>query len=309
MSTASPSTRSKRRRRAACASARWCATPTSPPTRACGATMACLLARCSPALPASCATRRRPAAICCSARAALTSTTPTSRATNASPAAAARRIGGFSRSTPCVGGSDACIATHPSDMAVALRALDATVETVRPDGTTRSIPIADFYRLPGDTPQIETALQPGELITAVTLPQAGRRHAHLPQGARPGVLCLRAGLGRRDRAARRHRPRCARRRRAQAVARRGGRGRDATRRQGGRPRDCSRTPRRRTTTHSSCRWPSAPSRAVLAKRGASAMKFDTSRHHQSDRPAQGRRQADRSDRRAAQDDRHRALCL
>jgi xanthine dehydrogenase YagS FAD-binding subunit len=56
-------------------------------------------------------------------------------------------------------------------MAVAMRALDATIETVRPDGTTRSIPIAEFYRAPGDTPHIETALMPGELITAVTLPR------------------------------------------------------------------------------------------------------------------------------------------
>jgi xanthine dehydrogenase YagS FAD-binding subunit len=70
-----------------------------------------------------------------------------------------------------VGVSEACIATHPSDMAVAMRALDARIENVRADGTTRSIPIAEFYRLPGDTPQIETALAPGELITAVTLPK------------------------------------------------------------------------------------------------------------------------------------------
>ena len=54
------------------------------------------------------------------------------------------------------GRSDACIATHPSDMAVAMRALDATVETIKPDGTVRSIPIAEFHRLPGDTPHIET---------------------------------------------------------------------------------------------------------------------------------------------------------
>jgi xanthine dehydrogenase YagS FAD-binding subunit len=56
-------------------------------------------------------------------------------------------------------------------MAVAMRALDAMVETVRPDGTTRNIPIAELHRLPGDTPQIETTLEPGELITAVTLPK------------------------------------------------------------------------------------------------------------------------------------------
>jgi xanthine dehydrogenase YagS FAD-binding subunit len=56
-------------------------------------------------------------------------------------------------------------------MAVAMRVLDANVETVKPDGTTRAIPIADFHRLPGDTPHIETALEHGELITAVTLPK------------------------------------------------------------------------------------------------------------------------------------------
>jgi xanthine dehydrogenase YagS FAD-binding subunit len=56
-------------------------------------------------------------------------------------------------------------------MAIAMRALDAVVETVQPDGKTRRIPIADFHRLPGDTPHIETSLQPGELITAVSLPK------------------------------------------------------------------------------------------------------------------------------------------
>ena len=56
-------------------------------------------------------------------------------------------------------------------MAVAMRALDATVETIKPDGAVRSIPIAEFHRLPGDTPHVETVLEPGELITAVTLPR------------------------------------------------------------------------------------------------------------------------------------------
>jgi xanthine dehydrogenase YagS FAD-binding subunit len=87
------------------------------------------------------------------------------------PGSGCSAIGGVTRAHAVVGASDACIATHPSDMAVAMRALDATVETVRPDGTTRSIPIAEFHRLPGDTPHIETALAPGELITAVTLPR------------------------------------------------------------------------------------------------------------------------------------------
>jgi xanthine dehydrogenase YagS FAD-binding subunit len=87
------------------------------------------------------------------------------------PGSGCAAIGGFSRQHAVVGVSEACIATHPSDMAVAMRALDARIETVRADGTTRSIPIAEFYRLPGDTPQIETTLTPGELITAVTLPK------------------------------------------------------------------------------------------------------------------------------------------
>ena len=80
-------------------------------------------------------------------------------------------IEGVSRSHAIVGSSEACIATHPSDMAVAMRLLDASVETVRPDGATRVIPIADFHRLPGGTPQVETSLQHDELITAVTLPK------------------------------------------------------------------------------------------------------------------------------------------
>ena len=86
------------------------------------------------------------------------------------PGSGCAAIGGFSRQHAVVGASDACIATHPSDMAVALRALDAVVETVRPDGSARSIPIAEFYRLPADTPHLETVLERGELITAVTLP-------------------------------------------------------------------------------------------------------------------------------------------
>jgi len=85
------------------------------------------------------------------------------------PGSGCAALEGFSRQHAVVGASDACIATHPSDMAVAMMALDATVETVRPDGTTRAIPIADFYRPPGDTPHVENALTPGELITAVTL--------------------------------------------------------------------------------------------------------------------------------------------
>ncbi len=79
-------------------------------------------------------------------------------------------IGGFNRIHAILGASDKCIATHPSDMAVAMRALDAKVETLKEDGSTRTIPLSEFYRLPGDTPEIENALQQGELITHVVLP-------------------------------------------------------------------------------------------------------------------------------------------
>ncbi len=95
------------------------------------------------------------------------------------PGSGCSAIGGVSRSNAVIGASTACIATHPSDMAVAMRVLDASVETVRPDGQTRRIPIADFHRLPGSTPEVETSLEHGELITAVTLPKpAGGTHVY-----------------------------------------------------------------------------------------------------------------------------------
>ncbi|OYX31496.1 MAG: molybdopterin dehydrogenase [Caulobacterales bacterium 32-69-10] len=86
------------------------------------------------------------------------------------PGSGCSAIGGVSRQLAVIGTSTACIATHPSDMAVAMRVLDARVETVRADGQTRAIPIAGFHRLPGDTPHIETVLEKGELITGVSLP-------------------------------------------------------------------------------------------------------------------------------------------
>ncbi len=87
------------------------------------------------------------------------------------PGSGCAAIGGYSRQLAVIGSSNACIATFPGDMAVALRVLDATVETVNPQGTTRAIPMADFHRLPGDTPQFDNRLARGELITAVTLPK------------------------------------------------------------------------------------------------------------------------------------------
>jgi xanthine dehydrogenase YagS FAD-binding subunit len=87
------------------------------------------------------------------------------------PGSGCSAMAGFNRIHAVVGASDQCIATHPSDMAVAMQALDGQVETVMPDGAAHTIPLAEFYRLPGNTPQIETALESGQIITAVTLPR------------------------------------------------------------------------------------------------------------------------------------------
>ncbi|MBY5332850.1 xanthine dehydrogenase family protein subunit M [Rhizobium leguminosarum] len=95
------------------------------------------------------------------------------------PGSGCSAIGGFSRQHAVVGVSDSCIATHPSDMAIAMRALDAAVETVKADGGRRSIAIADLHRLPGDTPHLETVLERGEFITAVLLPPPiGGKHIY-----------------------------------------------------------------------------------------------------------------------------------
>ncbi|WP_102226747.1 FAD binding domain-containing protein [Acidimangrovimonas sediminis] len=86
------------------------------------------------------------------------------------PGAGCAAEGGVTRMLAILGTSPACRAAHPSDMAVALRALDAEVEVHAPDGTLRRIGLDDLYRLPGDTPEVETTLAPGEIITAVHLP-------------------------------------------------------------------------------------------------------------------------------------------
>ncbi|WP_126967543.1 FAD binding domain-containing protein [Xanthomonas arboricola] len=87
------------------------------------------------------------------------------------PGSGCAAIGGFNRQLAVIGVSEECIATHPSDMAIAMRVLDAVVETVRPDGQTRAVPLSEFYRAPGKTPHLETVLERGELITAVSLPK------------------------------------------------------------------------------------------------------------------------------------------
>jgi xanthine dehydrogenase YagS FAD-binding subunit len=86
------------------------------------------------------------------------------------PGSGCSAIGGITRQHAIVGTSESCIATHPSDMAIAMRALDAVIETVKADGGRRSIPIADFHRLPGETPELDTVLEKGEFVTAAVLP-------------------------------------------------------------------------------------------------------------------------------------------
>lgn len=95
------------------------------------------------------------------------------------PGAGCSAIGGASRQQAIIGVSDACIASHPSDMAVALQALGARVETLNPKGQTRTIALADLYTAPGTTPNIENTLGNAELITAVTLPKpVGGKHIY-----------------------------------------------------------------------------------------------------------------------------------
>ncbi len=94
------------------------------------------------------------------------------------PGSGCGALEGINRMHAIFGFSDKCIAVHPSDMSVALVALDATVQVSGPKGN-RSIPFADFHRLPGDTPEKDTNLEPGELITAVDIPDGPFiKHVH-----------------------------------------------------------------------------------------------------------------------------------
>ncbi|WP_305096321.1 FAD binding domain-containing protein [Croceibacterium aestuarii] len=93
------------------------------------------------------------------------------------PGSGCGAIGGFNRIHAILGASDECIATYPGDMAVALYALDAEVEIAGQRGSSRTLPVRQFHRLPGDTPQRDNNLEPGELITGVVLPppRAGKQ--------------------------------------------------------------------------------------------------------------------------------------
>jgi len=92
-----------------------------------------------------------------------------SRCNKRSPDSGCDAIDGFNRVHAILGASSACVATHPSDMCVALAALDAIVH-LQGKGGARTLPLTDLHRLPGDHPEIDTVLEPGELITAVELP-------------------------------------------------------------------------------------------------------------------------------------------
>ena len=86
------------------------------------------------------------------------------------PGSGCSALGGYNRMHAILGASEACIAVHPSDMAVAMTALHAEVEIHTPSDVTRRVPIAELHRLPGQTPEHDTTLAPGELLTAVILP-------------------------------------------------------------------------------------------------------------------------------------------
>jgi len=96
------------------------------------------------------------------------------------PGTGCAALDGYNRSHAILGTSDHCIATHPSDMCVAMAALEAVIHVEGPKGK-RTIEFADFHKLPGDTPQIENALEPGELVTYVDLPKPieGARSVYL----------------------------------------------------------------------------------------------------------------------------------
>ena len=110
------------------------------------------------------------------------------------PGAGCSAIDGVNRAHAILGASEACIATHPSDMAVAMTALEAQIELLGADQAVRRVAIGEFYRLPGDTPHYRDHPQAGrdDHGRGPAAPAAGP--ASVPQGARPGLLRLRAGV-------------------------------------------------------------------------------------------------------------------
>ena len=243
-----------------------CATATSPPTRASASATRCSRRRCSRAPPASCATSRRSAATCSSARAARTSRTSTKPCNKREPGSGCPAREGDHRNLAILGHSPACVATHPSDMAVALAALDAVVHVHGPRARA-TIPMRELHRLPGDEPRARHRARARRADHAVDLPAlpvaARSRYRKVRDRASYAfaLVSVAAALevdGRRG-ARRAHR---ARRRRPQAVARdaRGGR---AARRPATERRFARRGRRRARAAPSRCA--TTPSRSPLAR--------------------------------------------
>ena len=218
---------SRSRRTAACGSARWSPTPTPPTTPRSRSAIRCCRQRDPGRRLAAAAQRgdhrRQPAA---SARAATISTTTATPCNKREPGSGCRRIGGVNRIHAILGASEHCIATHPSDMCVALAALEADGAGRGPGGRARASRSPTSTACRATRPQSTPRSRPARSSLAIDLPaERLRRALHLPEAARPAVLRLRAGLGRggaaRSTAARsRDGAHRARRRRPQAVARR-----------------------------------------------------------------------------------------
>ena len=215
------------------------------------------------------------------------------------PGSGCSALHGLNRNHAIFGWSDACVATHPSDLAVALAALDAVVIVRGPRGR-RLIQFADFHRLPGSAPERDNVLERGDLIVAIEVPAAaGRSRLALPQGSRPPVLRVRAGVrsgGGRDRrqahsiGAARHG-----RRRAQALAPRRRRKRVA-RRLAGRQRRAQVGDRQVLRRCSPARAQRVQGRACAARRFARAANRGSTRMNAIGQPisrVDGRLQGDR----------------
>ena len=152
--------------------------------------------RCCWAPRRSCATWPRWAATCCQRTRCAYFRDGVSPCNKREPGAGCAALDGLNRGHAILGTSEHCIATHPSDLAVALVALDAVVHTTARGASGRS-PIDDFYLLPGDTPEREHPLEHGELIVAIEVPPlAARPPVGLPEGPRPRVVRVRVGVGR-----------------------------------------------------------------------------------------------------------------
>ena len=197
------------------------------------------------------------------------------------PGSGCAAVRGPARMHAILGASEHCIALHASDLCVPLVALDTVVDIQGVDGS-RSVPLTQFYVLPGERPDIENVLQHGELITRDTNTAAAGRHAvRLPEGARPSLLRVRAhlrGRGAADR--RRHdraRPPRSRRCRDDAVAGSRGRG-DSPRRTRHRPNVPRRGAGRACVIRSRSRAPRSRSSSPSARSSESCTPYRESRH-------------------------------